>query len=598
MRAICESCAKPQPPDWRAGDLCVHCGLTVRAESRCYWCAKWGPSGKFCRACGAGSIPDEQYGAARMLKQMGASVFEIPKLLTEFEPERVETYQSIYQQQQAVALGYVDDVRWLEQYLYQRHWSAELEDELTAELPWPEERFKQLNRKPGSPVSDQVRAHTLAENSPLNVIRNLAHLARLRLGDIGAYSEASYLLGGDAPLHVEALLHLTNWHSLYFVEERVNHHKLVDALRAHPMKEYAAPRLAWHAGDKIETPPTDDPDTEFIRAIAESQLPVLEAALASADEYKRFVAACALVQAKQARNIGPVLRAAKPTEQFELLQAILRNKTAIPELNEVLLEIAETTDNARVSRSAAAALCLGQTFDALRLLQIDPTNADIIHAFLNGKHDPEVFAVGARFLARHGRFCVSEFGWNNAAKEDRLPDDFVESIFGEVSRDVQVELIKLAEKQYPERGDYRNNIARFVVRTAFATDDELVRDAAWWALIRNPLHNEFMKFTPFPLRVENIEWAWESMAEFLGALLHVLRASRDDRNVSDELGKFLYQTNAKFLYAAAKCPEQLAPLAQYLEFESGRVYASQFELDIKALLAGQLPPLDDEEEES
>jgi hypothetical protein len=596
MRAICESCAKPQPPDWRAGDLCVHCGLTVRAESRCYWCAKWGPSGKFCRSCGAAAIPDEHYGAARMLKQLGASVFEIPKLLAEFEPERIETYQAIYQQQHAVALGYVDDVRWLEQHLYQRHWSAELEDELTAELPWSEERFKQLNRKPNSHMADQDRARSLAEDSPLIVIRNLAQLARLRLGDIGAYREATYLLGDDKTLNDEALLHLTNWRSLYLVEDRVNHYKIVDALRAHPMKAYAAPRLAWHAGDKIETPPTDDPDTEFIRAIAEKNSAVLEAALASADEYQRFVAACALIQAKQARNIGPVLRAAKPAEQLELLQAILRNKTAIPELNEDLLQIAETTGNARVCRSAAAALCLGPTFDALRLLQIAPDNTDIIQAFLNGKHDPEVFAAGAGFLARHGRFSMDDFGWNNAAKEGRLPDGFVESIFGEVSRDVQVELIKLAEKQYPERGDYRNNIARFVVRTAFATSDELIRDAAWWALIRNPLHNEFMKFTPFPLRVENVLWAWDSMAEFLTVLLYVLRETRDERNISDELGKLLYQTNAKFLHAAAKCPEQLKPLAHWLEFESGRTYASQFELDIKALLAGKLPPLDGEEE--
>lgn len=245
-------------------------------------------------------------------------------------------------------------------------------------------------------------------------------------------------------------------------------------------------------------------------------------------------------------------------------------------------------------RSAAAALCLGPTFDALRLLQIAPDNRDIIHVFLNGKHDPEVFAAGAEFLARQGCVQLSDMGWDNATKEGRLPDDFVESIYPEMPPDTQVELIKLAEKQLGHRGDYRCSVARFLVRTAFATSDELVRDAAWWALIRNPLHNDFMKYTPFPLRVENVLWAWESMEEFLTVLLHVLRAARDDRNVSDELGKLLYQTNANFLHAAAKCPDQLAPLAHYLEFESGRVYASQFELDVKALLAGQLPDLDGE----
>jgi len=594
MRAICESCAKPQPPDWRAGDLCIHCGLTVRAESRCYWCAKWGPSGKFCRSCGAASIPDEQYGAARMLKQLGASVFEIPKLLAEFEPERIETYQAIYQQQHAVALAYVDDLRWLEEHLYQRHWSAELEEELTAELPWPEARFKQLNRTPNPPAPDTSRAHVLSERSPFSVIRNLAILVRLRLGDMTAYREASYLIEGKDELSAEALLHLTNWRCTYFVDDRVNAYKLIDALRAHPMRDYAAPRLAWHSGDPVETPPTDDADTEFIRAIAERQYAVLESALASEDTAKCYAAATALIRNKQARNIGPVLRAASSKLQFELLQSILLAKTPIPELSEDLLAIAETTQNVKVCRSAAAALCLGPTFDALRLLQIAPDNRDIVHVFLNGKHDPEVFAAGVGLLARQGCVQLSDMGWDNATKEGRLPDDFVESIYAEVSSEIQVELIKLAEKQLGHRGDYRCSVARFLVRTAFATSDEHVRDAAWWALIRNPLHNEFMKFTPFPLRVENVLWAWESMEEFLTVLLHVLRASRDDRNVSDELSKLFHQTNAKFLHAAAKCPEQLAPLAHYLEFESGRVYATQFELDVKALLAGQLPDLDEE----
>jgi len=435
----------------------------------------------------------------------------------------------------------------------------------------------------------------MSERSPINVIRNLAILVRLRLGDMTAYREASYLIEGDDELSAEALLHITNWRCTYFVDDRVNAYKLIDALRAHPMRDYAAPRLAWHSGDPVETPPTDDADTEFIRAIAERQYAVLESALASEDAAKRYAAATTLILYKQARNIGPVLRAASSKFQFELLQSILLAKTPIPELSEDLLAIAETTQNVKVCRSAAAALCLGPTFDALRLLQIAPDNRDIIHAFLNGKHDSEVFAAGVGFLARQGRFQLSDMGWDNATKEGRLPDDFVESIYPEMPSATQVELIKLAEKQLGHRGDYRCSVARFLVRTAFATSDELVRDTAWWALIRNPLHNEFMKFTPFPLRVENVLWAWESMEEFLTVLLHVLRASKDDRNISDELGKLLYQTNAKFLHAAAKCPDQLAPLAHHLEFESGRVYATQFELDIKAMLAGQLPDLDDEE---
>jgi hypothetical protein len=97
MRAQCEGCGKPQPPDWKAGDLCSFCGKAVRHDVRCYWCAKWVPAAKFCRSCGAAVVEERLYGAARMLKDAGTDRFTIPKQLKEFDPDQIENFSRIYQ---------------------------------------------------------------------------------------------------------------------------------------------------------------------------------------------------------------------------------------------------------------------------------------------------------------------------------------------------------------------------------------------------------------------------------------------------------------------------------------------------------------------
>ena len=130
MRAQCEGCGKPQPPDWKAGDLCSFCGHAVRHDVRCYWCAKWVPAAKFCRSCGAAVVEERLYGAARMLKDAGTDRFTIPKQLKEFDPDQIENFSRIYQRHAITAAAHVEDVRTAEQFLRQKHWSAALEDAL------------------------------------------------------------------------------------------------------------------------------------------------------------------------------------------------------------------------------------------------------------------------------------------------------------------------------------------------------------------------------------------------------------------------------------------------------------------------------------
>ena len=162
MRAVCAACAQAQPPDWRPGDLCTHCGQAVRHDRRCFWCAKWVPVARFCRACGAETVPEARYGAARMLKDAGVDRFAVPKKLTELDAEQLDNFTRIYQRQAVVVARHVDDLRFLERFLRQRHWSGELEDQLIPQLPWPKETLAAFTVSP-LPAGDAPCAAESAE---------------------------------------------------------------------------------------------------------------------------------------------------------------------------------------------------------------------------------------------------------------------------------------------------------------------------------------------------------------------------------------------------------------------------------------------------
>ena len=151
-RAICDVCGEPQPPDWKAGDLCSHCGKAARHDVRCYWCAKWTPAAKFCRSCGAAIVEERLYGAARMLKDAGTDRFTIPKQLKEFDPDQIENFSRIYQRHAVAVARHVDEVRFLERFLYGKDQSAVLEDLLIPQLPWPEETLARMSEPPPPPA--------------------------------------------------------------------------------------------------------------------------------------------------------------------------------------------------------------------------------------------------------------------------------------------------------------------------------------------------------------------------------------------------------------------------------------------------------------
>src|SRR5262252_424704 len=190
MRALCEGCGKHQAPDWKAGDLCSYCGKAVRHDVRCYWCAKWVPAAKFCRSCGAAIVEERLYGAARMLKDAGTDRFTIPKQLQEFDPGQIENFSRIYQRHAIAVARHVDEVRFLERFLHQKHWSAELEEQLIPQLPWNEEILARMSAPSHPPGDDLATVKQIQETTPFDRTQALARLARLHLRDWQVYQEA------------------------------------------------------------------------------------------------------------------------------------------------------------------------------------------------------------------------------------------------------------------------------------------------------------------------------------------------------------------------------------------------------------------------
>lgn len=223
MRATCETCGQVQPPDWQPGDLCGSCGHVVRREKRCHWCVKLTPDGKFCRHCGAGQVPDEQYGAARWLKHLGTDQFALPERLTALDPEQVEHFTRLYQRHAMVVERHVQDIAYAEGFARQRGWARRWEETLLPLLPMKEEDLRAFTLPPLQGTTDLEKLLEIRQQSPLAVSQLLSALARIRIWQISplTYAEAGlgadmnlvvpYLKDPDPTVRLEVALTLSHW---------------------------------------------------------------------------------------------------------------------------------------------------------------------------------------------------------------------------------------------------------------------------------------------------------------------------------------------------------------------------------------------------
>ena len=245
MRAVCDSCAGAQPPDWKSGDLCTNCGLIARREQRCHWCAGWTPEGKFCRGCGAQTVDDESYPAARMLKHAGVDQFSIIERLTSLEPDHREHLTRMYQRQAALVARHVDDLAFVETYLRHTGRAQVLDDELTNTLPVSDERMAELKLAASVVGSDGHRLREISGSTPFGSTAELAVVAMVRLSvadtdllDADSLEVARLALHSNNPDTVdEAVAAFGHWSVVLRTSPLIRKYELLEILEDHPSLE-------------------------------------------------------------------------------------------------------------------------------------------------------------------------------------------------------------------------------------------------------------------------------------------------------------------------------------------------------------------------
>ena len=595
MRATCEACGELQPPDWKPGEQCVHCGRAVRRDVRCFWCAKRTPLAKFCRGCGAAVVEETLYGAARMLKDAGTDRFTIPKMLRELEPDQIENFSRIYQRHAVAVARHVDEVRFLERFLFQKTFSAALEDDLVPQLPWADEALARLSAPPLPPGDDRATVRTIGESSPFPVSRQLAALARVRLDDWKALDEAHSILGsGDAALRAEAALAVSGWRVRSAYGRFRREERLVEELERSTFRLPAAVRLGLIGrGDPDllrEALASPDRETAFAAALALGDVDRLRAALGG-DDLEKIAAGQKLIELGVIQVVEEPIRKSPIEVQRELVESLVRRKEPAPEMAGTLLEIVETTGDKTLRERAARVLC--RRLDpamALRIARAAKGERYIFQSLLSedAALPPETVSELGAFLVENAFFTMSQYGLKEAGERGALPDAFVPARFGRADGKTRQELLRLAEAQLGARQD--EGLHRFVMNVVFGPYDAETRAAAWWCLSRGYRHGGDPRGEgPLRLAVAPLTRFFGSPEAFAPKLAAVLR----DPATLKEVG--LYEFLAHLLGSAEPVLATHDLVRALLEAVKGDYWAYLVDAMIDFLgLAGEDPRWRDE----
>jgi hypothetical protein len=541
MRAQCEACEKFQAPDWKAGDLCSFCGKSVRHDVRCYWCAKWVPSAKFCRSCGAAIVEEKLYGAARMLKDAGTDRFTIPKQLKEFDPEQIENFSRIYQRHAIAVAGHVDACRYAEQFLRQKHWSAALEDQLIPQLPWPEETLARMTLKPIVPGEPAEALQIIGSTTPFPTTRSLAALARIHLDDFAAYKDAASAFHSDDPsLKTEAALALSTWRVLTgYGRSRDDGRAIYAELQKSPFKAEAAVAMALlggppDAGLLKEALASKDSIVSFGAALALGEVDRLQAAL-KGDELEKIAAGNKLISLGIIKPVVKVVEKSPIEVQQELVESLLRRKEPAPEAADTLMNIVEKGQDKSLRERAVRILCRKINPGwVLRIARAAQDDRHIYQSLLQAEGlAPESAQELCDFLIGKGHFSLGQFGVSTLAEKGGMPDTFVPSRFARADEKTRGELLRFAEKQL-EHGK-SEELHKFVMTVVFGAYPAKTRAAAWWTLHRwYRSLGEYRGEGPFKLQVPLLKQFFGSVGAFLPKLAAVLK----DRDTLKEVGYY------------------------------------------------------------
>lgn len=577
MRAVCESCEATQPVDWKSGDLCSSCGAIARREKRCHWCVQYTPDGRFCRSCGGETVNDEHFGAARMLKASGVDRFSIPERLVKLDAEHVEHLTRLYQRHASLVARHVDDLRFVENYLLGSGWSQELDDELTAQLPFSDDQFDALSIAVQPRPTDAATMHALNTQSPIALTRLLSSMAIVRNGWITDSDQSDQAISafGHADIRIadESALALGHWRARFNPAPLVSESRLVDALSRCTWKEDAAIALRI-LGEPDEVNPSwarADPDRAFSVALALGQTEVLVAALKPSfdapkrtsdpevrrsagiteglggaqvlldydQELRRFAAALTLARLPFAAPLNDALAGPHAFDEDHLerlLSALIRHRTPFPELRASFWTLARNGN--RHLREAAVQLLHseGRAEDALDLVAIEPKNSDTLRMVLQGlvKNETglnrEVVAhrLGI-WLVENDLFTTNQYGVAELAVSGLLPDSFIPSVWSSTqTEDQAIEFLRFAQEQLIARGS--ESLHRFVLGVVWGDESINLRAQAQWVLLRWYPRTDFPSEGPLVLE-ESI------LTEFFGsfsAFVDLFVATAKHRELNEE----------------------------------------------------------------
>lgn len=567
MRASCELCHGLQPLDWRAGDICVHCGKAARREVRCFWCVAWVPAGGFCRQCGAAIVDPKVFGAARMLKDAGVDRFSLPRMLQEMDPDQRENLGRIYERQAAIVAAHADHAAFLQRFLHHKHWSTALEDALTEQLPWTPELLRTMDTHGPVYAEDVPRAKNLAEHSPLEQIRQLAAIARLQLEQWDAWNDVYSLLHApDASLRAEAALALTSWRTRYGVTSdaarSLPKRELIAELQNSPFPVRATLRIGL-LGEKIDIPPeaigSEDNDIAIAAALLKPDVDQLVAAL-QGDPLQRLTAGTKLAALGYLTPLNQVLRESSDEVVLRILDEAIYAKKSSPDLHDTLLHLIETSKHRVIPDKAAELLIRApQPGDGFRLIRLTKGHSRILHTLLvRGKFPPEEFERIFEYLIDNGQFSADQFGMQTAAEKGIVSDGFVPRIFPRTPESMRPDLVRFAEAQIRESNE--DLLVGFLMNVAYGAYPASLRHTAFGGIIRWNLRRGVHGRNRVPLNTETANRFFGSVGAYTSKLAKVILdiETYEDSSMREEIEHVLYYADTDSLATDPDAAFQLA----------------------------------------
>jgi hypothetical protein len=454
---------------------------------------KYTPEGRFCRSCGGETVADELYAPARMLKAAGVDQFSIATKLAALDADHVAHLTRMYQKQATVAGRHVDDLRFVEQHLLGSGWSDDLDDELTAQLPMPDDQFAELSvpQLPAGEDADRMRA--LSEQAIFGITRMLAAIAVIRNGWLTHSDQADIAAQGlghtDTRINDDAALAFGHWRTLHLPMRMVTNHKLVDALDKCTRRDDAAISLRLLGeSDEVDRRllASTDPDQAFAAALALHDVASLSAAIEVPE--RCYAAALALATCGETAQLERALRALTDADQIDNVLSRLRHPPrAVRDLHPVLWELANQHRGMR-STIAQIIAAANQPEDAAALIALDPTDASVVQTVLQKMELGETDRTEiARTLVEHNRFRTGQYGVRELATNGLLADSFIPSVWSKAIDDEQrIELLRFVREQLEARNDQQ--LTAFVLNIVFcdssSNHDFEVRSQAWNAMAR------------------------------------------------------------------------------------------------------------------